>query len=108
LLAKRFQSRFLASKPLTAHPRQVLTLVHPGCTGLDVPRQAFQIPRVSRPGGRSRLWPGEESPGSMEARCRITSGGGNPRDSATESKPPRLYFGFYAELLDSWAEVLAG
>ncbi len=31
---------------------------------------------------------GEESPGSMEARCRITSGGGDPRDSATESKPP--------------------
>jgi hypothetical protein len=31
---------------------------------------------------------GEESPGSLEARCRITSGGGDPRDSATESKPP--------------------
>ncbi len=30
----------------------------------------------------------EESPGSLEARCRITSGGGDPRDSATESKPP--------------------
>src|SRR5262245_13630177 len=38
--------------------------------------------QVSRSGG-------EESPGSMEARCRITSGGGDPRDSATESKPPR-------------------
>jgi len=25
----------------------------------------------------------------MEARCRITSGGGNPRESATESRPPR-------------------
>ncbi|SCY68687.1 hypothetical protein SAMN02927923_01966 [Microvirga guangxiensis] len=25
----------------------------------------------------------------MEARCRITSGGGDPRDSATESRPPR-------------------
>src|SRR5689334_16760408 len=31
---------------------------------------------------------GEESPGSTEARCRITSGGGDPRDSATENKPP--------------------
>ena len=31
---------------------------------------------------------GEESPGSLEARCRITSGGGDPRESATESKPP--------------------
>ena len=35
---------------------------------------------------------GEESPGSMEARCRVTPGGGDPRESATESKPPvRLY-----------------
>src|SRR5215217_7209433 len=29
----------------------------------------------------------------MEARCRITSGGGDPRDSATESKPPRTLSG---------------
>ena len=50
------------------------------------------ISPVSRPDGRSALMfcveSGEESPGSMEARCRITSGGGDPRDSATESKPP--------------------
>jgi hypothetical protein len=32
----------------------------------------------------------EESPGSTEIRRRITSGGGDPRDSATESKPPAL------------------
>ncbi len=46
--------------------------------------------------GQQAGWPlrqycvsgGEESPGSMEARCRITSGGGDPRESATESKPP--------------------
>src|SRR5712671_2561815 len=31
---------------------------------------------------------GEESPGSIDIRCRITSGGGNPRDSATENEPP--------------------
>ena len=31
---------------------------------------------------------GEESPGSTETRCRITSGGGDPRDSATEMTPP--------------------
>ena len=31
---------------------------------------------------------GEESPGSMETRCRVTPGGGDPRESATESKPP--------------------
>ena len=38
-------------------------------------------------------WPpsarlGEESPGSTETRCRVTPGGGDPRESATESKPP--------------------
>ena len=31
---------------------------------------------------------GEESPGSMETRCRVTPGGGDPRESATENKPP--------------------
>ena len=51
---------------------------------------------ASRPGGRtrdSRKAAGEESPGSMEIRCRITSGGGDPRESATESKPPASVFG---------------
>ena len=33
------------------------------------------------------LWR-EESPGSTETRCRVTPGGGDPRDSATERKPP--------------------
>ncbi len=38
-------------------------------------------------------WPlfalqGEESPGSTEARCRVTPGGGDPRESATENIPP--------------------
>src|SRR5258707_1472776 len=45
---------------------------------------------VSRPDGRSRYGrtaAGEESPGSIDIRCRITSGGGNPRDSATENEP---------------------
>src|SRR5258707_15568840 len=45
---------------------------------------------VSRPDGRSgdhRKVAGEESPGSIDIRCRITSGGGNPRDSATEIEP---------------------
>ena len=32
--------------------------------------------------------PLEESPGSTEARWRVTPAGGDPRDSATESKPP--------------------
>ena len=45
---------------------------------------------VSRTDGRSRYGrkaAGEESPGSIDIRCRITSGGGNPRDSATENEP---------------------
>ncbi len=45
---------------------------------------------ISRPDGRSgdhRKVAGEESPGSIDIRCRITSGGGNPRDSATEIEP---------------------
>ena len=28
---------------------------------------------------------GEESPGSTESGCRVTPGGGNPRESATET-----------------------
>jgi hypothetical protein len=48
---------------------------------------------ASRPGSRApqkvERPRGEESPGSTETRCRITSGGGDPRESATESKPPR-------------------
>ena len=31
----------------------------------------------------------EESPGSTKTRCQITPGGGNPRESATENKPPQ-------------------
>ncbi len=49
--------------------------------------------RVSRPDGRScygRKVAGEESPGSIDIRCRITSGGGDPRDSATENEPPSI------------------
>ena len=34
------------------------------------------------------LFPGEESPGSTETRCRVTPGGGDPRESATESSLP--------------------
>ncbi len=37
---------------------------------------------------------GEESPGSMEMRCRVTPGGGNPRESATEThRQPRRALG---------------
>ena len=30
----------------------------------------------------------EESPGFTKTQCQITSGGGNPRESATENIPP--------------------
>ncbi len=49
-------------------------------------------PRISpcarRPDGRCRRRTVEESPGSTGIRCRPTAGGGDPRDSATENKPP--------------------
>ena len=60
--------------------------------GLDATGSRAHSYPVSRPDGRSgnhRKVAGEESPGSMDKRCRITSGGGNPRDSATENRPPR-------------------
>ena len=30
----------------------------------------------------------EESPGSTKTQCQLMAGGGDPRDSATENKPP--------------------
>ena len=36
---------------------------------------------------------GEESPGSTETRCRLTAGGGDPRDSATETHRPTTLSG---------------
>ena len=52
---------------------------------------------VQSPGCQTAGWPlsgigetcrEEESPGSTGTRCRVTPGGGDPRESATESKPP--------------------
>ncbi len=31
----------------------------------------------------------EESPGSKRRGCRVTPGRGNPRESATENRPPK-------------------
>ncbi len=36
---------------------------------------------------------GEESPGSVSITSRITSGGGDPRESAAENIPPALVTG---------------
>ena len=35
----------------------------------------------------------EESPDSMRQRCRVTPGGGNPRESATENETARIRAG---------------
>jgi len=50
-------------------------------------------PQVRRPDGCALAGNrgGEESPGSTETRCRITSGGGDPRESATENRPPARF-----------------
>jgi hypothetical protein len=50
-------------------------------------------PQVRRPDGCALAGnrEGEESPGSTETRCRITSGGGDPRESATENRPPARF-----------------
>ena len=45
------------------------------------------VGRTAAPASAERSC-GEESPGSIDIRCRITSGGGNPRESATENEPP--------------------
>ncbi len=51
-----------------------------------MPRAAYLAPPVGRAAAaRSRV---EESPGSMEKRWRLTAAGGDPRESATENRPP--------------------
>src|ERR1700760_4511414 len=60
---------------------------------LDAPAQnphALGVSRLDGRSGKHRKVAGEESPGSIDIRCRITSGGGDPRDSATENEPPAL------------------
>ena len=62
-----------AASPLTLRP---IHAISNGRGGLD--------DRVTR----SHLRGCEESPDSMRRRCRVTPGGGNPRESATENRPP--------------------
>ena len=62
----------------------------PALAGEDQRAYRWLRQRAGRP--PAGFAPREESPGSAEQRCRITSGGawGNPRprDSATEKRPP--------------------
>jgi hypothetical protein len=57
---------------------------------LDGGRRLTQSAPARRLDGRCHACEGlvEESPGSTGIRCRLTAGGGDPRDSATENKPP--------------------
>ena len=72
----------------------VMTIRGPGACRRAPLTRAPRHPTPVRSVGRTAAWgnaersPREESPGSMDMRCRITSGGSNSRESATESKPP--------------------
>jgi hypothetical protein len=55
---------------------------------LDVATRPGHVPLARRLDGRCRREAMEESPGSTGIRCRLTAGGGDPRESATENKPP--------------------
>jgi hypothetical protein len=57
----------------------------PALTGAPLPSH---VPCARRPDDRCCREMMEESPGSTGIRCRLTAGGGDPRDSATENKPP--------------------
>src|SRR5262245_7339736 len=66
-----------------------------GCTPLDRRGASPLIGLVSRPDGRCRAnrlcghtRAVEESPGSRDCRWRLTAAGGDPRESATEKRPP--------------------
>jgi hypothetical protein len=57
---------------------------------LDPTHRGAHLSHARRPDGRCQRGNSmaEESPGSTGLRCRLTAGGGDPRDSATENKPP--------------------
>ena len=64
---------------------------------LDARSIRRQFPLARRPDGRccnirvasaALVFVVEESPGSTRERCRLTTGGGDPRESATENRPP--------------------
>ncbi len=87
----------------TAHGK-ARSVARPGDAIRDRPRPRLDAPPpaapcasrqtagrpLSRGGGpeRGSAWAMEESPGSTGIRCRLTAGGGDPRESATENKPP--------------------
>jgi hypothetical protein len=85
-------SRAVRALPLIA-PHSLIPLSCPNPTSCGARKLTFAAARplssrARRPDGRSSLRRGEESPGSTETRCRVTPGGGDPRESATENIPP--------------------
>src|SRR5918993_5213394 len=86
---------------LTFGPRSVpsVDLIGDPGAGLQERARKGYIEGARGSGGRGPRKRGEESPGSLERRCRVTPGGGDPRESATESIPPRLPTGSRAGLL---------
>jgi len=62
--------------------------IPPAPPPIDASAHTVPHPPARRPDDRCRRETMEESPGSTGIRCRLTAGGGDPRDSATENKPP--------------------
>jgi len=66
-------------------PRQVAARPLTRARRVPIP---YVVSRLDGRSGKHRKVAGEESPGSMDIRCRITTGGREPRESATEKRPP--------------------
>ena len=75
------------AKPSRARPCSQRLWTAPWVDGANLAAQGHAARRLD---GRCHARKGvvEESPGSTGMRCRLTAGGGDPRESATENKPP--------------------
>ena len=78
------RARLRSPRLLTARPRAPIPVLVSRSDG-----RSGRHPSLSPASGAGSGIAGEESPGSMDKRCRITSGGREPRESATENIPPR-------------------
>ena len=61
---------------------------HPRLTGPAAPPMLRPLSDGRTAAARALAVRGEESPGSTGSGCRVTPGGGDPRESATENRPP--------------------
>ena len=71
---------------------------------IDAPTHSGPCPLARRPDDRCCREMMEESPGSTGIRCRLTAGGGDPRDSATENKPPARPCSFGGTISRAWVK----